>query len=661
MKKLSIILLALFALNSHARLDRTDVAQLPQNYVKNPGAELGLSFAGEYDDGAVSEPVDCSAGTSASSLTASSTGALAQRFSYNLTTTAADNQGEGFALDVHVEDADINGTVTLSADIDVDSSYVGGKVKVFLYDVDNAAFIDSRSTDIVNANPTIYGDGKINLTYDLNGADDYRVCFHVATTDTAATVLKVDNILMTGGAGITGPPATDWVSFTPTGSWTTNTTYTGQWRRNGDSIDLRYALALTGAPTSASLTLNLPTALTVDTNKVLNGDRIGQAHYFDNGVGHDLLYVRHVSGTLAVMEKGPGGDAVNATSPITWASGDELKVQIDGLPISNWSSNIALSNATEFLISHVLVNGSHVSGTPDALGEYRGLIKDSGTRTATVNAPTGGYLPTAADGMQINGSFNFASAGVSGQPNRWEIFVGKNKVVRPLWYSGTGRTGNVAVDSRTISTTHYGTSFEYDPTTGVAIIDAIDQDSTITTRLAGRKIATGGATEPLDSSTVYFDLVVSEKALAHGFDTNAGATIELHTGSGHGSTGTKVRTFSTIKTNDGRGAMELTQSGTNGDSVEILQKGVYSINYFDRRGTASTSAIGFGKNATRTTDVNSLSESTLLTYIISNLTGESIQVHWQGELNVGDVITPQTNAVPDDTSNSVRFIMTKID
>lgn len=104
-----IVLLGLFAFNSHAALDRTDLARYPTNYVKNPGAELGLTFAGEYDDGAVSEPVDCTGGTSASSLAASSSTPLSGRFSYALTTTAADNQGEGFALDITVDEADKNG------------------------------------------------------------------------------------------------------------------------------------------------------------------------------------------------------------------------------------------------------------------------------------------------------------------------------------------------------------------------------------------------------------------------------------------------------------------------------------------------------------------------------------------------------------------------
>lgn len=61
-----------------------------------------------------------------------------------------------------------------------------------------------------------------------------------------------------------------WTAFTPTGSWIANTTYTGMWRRIGDSIQVQARLALAGAPTSATLTVNIPSGLTIDTAKLLS-------------------------------------------------------------------------------------------------------------------------------------------------------------------------------------------------------------------------------------------------------------------------------------------------------------------------------------------------------------------------------------------------------
>lgn len=64
-------------------------------------------------------------------------------------------------------------------------------------------------------------------------------------------------------------PAT-WTSFTPTGAWSTNTTYTGKWKRLGNLIHLQVGIALAGAPTTATLTVNLPTGIVVDTASIVH-------------------------------------------------------------------------------------------------------------------------------------------------------------------------------------------------------------------------------------------------------------------------------------------------------------------------------------------------------------------------------------------------------
>ena len=63
----------------------------------------------------------------------------------------------------------------------------------------------------------------------------------------------------------TAAPPT-WTSFTPTGTWTTNTTYTGWHFANGKELTIRYRLALSGAPNATFLNLNIPGGFTVDTS-----------------------------------------------------------------------------------------------------------------------------------------------------------------------------------------------------------------------------------------------------------------------------------------------------------------------------------------------------------------------------------------------------------
>lgn len=69
------------------------------------------------------------------------------------------------------------------------------------------------------------------------------------------------------GSGMTGIA---FATFTPTGSWTSNATYTGGYSRLGEYMFMSIKIACTGAPAGGGgLSVNLPTGFTMDTGKVL--------------------------------------------------------------------------------------------------------------------------------------------------------------------------------------------------------------------------------------------------------------------------------------------------------------------------------------------------------------------------------------------------------
>lgn len=90
-----------------------------------------------------------------------------------------------------------------------------------------------------------------------------------------------------GATGISGTTSTTWASYTPTGNWVTNTTYTGMYRRVGDSLDLRARILLSGTP-SGLISITIPSDLTIDTSKLLTaattGDVLGSGVTVDVGV-----------------------------------------------------------------------------------------------------------------------------------------------------------------------------------------------------------------------------------------------------------------------------------------------------------------------------------------------------------------------------------------
>jgi len=144
---------------------------------------------------------------------------------------------------------------------------------------------------------------------------------------------------------------TPWVAFTPTGSWTTNVTYAGFWRRVGDTVQVRGQITFAGDSDATALTLNLPTGMTMDTAKLSSGlvtqNILGVITYFDDSdvtFSGDIRYststvvgARWISNNDGAIKGTFQSTATGAsTSPIAaYASGDFIQYNISS-PIANW-------------------------------------------------------------------------------------------------------------------------------------------------------------------------------------------------------------------------------------------------------------------------------------------------------------------------------------
>lgn len=144
---------------------------------------------------------------------------------------------------------------------------------------------------------------------------------------------------------------TPWQDFTPTGTWVTNATYQGKWRRTGDSIEIQYYLTVAGAPTATGLDFDIPgsSSWTIDTAKLFgstNHRSLGFLNVTDVNVsgfyGGGVMYVSNtrlrpltyaVSGVIVGMNS-----AMSNTAPFTWASGDYLYMRVWPIPITNFSA-----------------------------------------------------------------------------------------------------------------------------------------------------------------------------------------------------------------------------------------------------------------------------------------------------------------------------------
>lgn len=139
----------------------------------------------------------------------------------------------------------------------------------------------------------------------------------------------------------------EWETFTPTGQLTTNTTYTGKRRREGDSWRLRMRMTFSGANTQGDIRFNIPDSQTLDTSKALGGNNMlyGSAIFSDSSVGPEVLlgFAFPISDAIDIrfMDESPASSHYtnladsNANFPVAIASGDFVEIDVL-IPITGW-------------------------------------------------------------------------------------------------------------------------------------------------------------------------------------------------------------------------------------------------------------------------------------------------------------------------------------
>lgn len=221
------------------------------------------------------------------------------------------------------------------------SASVASAFKVAVYNV-------TDSTEVATTAVTIPG-GMFEAKgfFIPEASDTYAIRVTQLTNGTATCDL--DDVYVGELPVRYGQAVTDWQTWTPTGSWTSNTTYTGQYRRVGDSIVCLVKAQLSGAPNAVSLTINIPSGLSIDTSKMLASvsHSIGVGTLLEAGVQNRTCTAAYTgsSNSISVMIQGSGGaytndiSGISATNPHTWKSGDNIAVEFS-VPIVGWSSNV---------------------------------------------------------------------------------------------------------------------------------------------------------------------------------------------------------------------------------------------------------------------------------------------------------------------------------
>lgn len=142
---------------------------------------------------------------------------------------------------------------------------------------------------------------------------------------------------------------TEWSAFTPAGTWN-NSTYTGFWRRDGDSLEVRVRIVTTGTPTDVALATTVPMSLSIDTTKcpITAGPlsyNVGTILACDAGTQyyHGIMLPSTSTSILTLIYNASstyvnGTSSASATLPFSVVSGDHFYMHYK-IPISGWTTN----------------------------------------------------------------------------------------------------------------------------------------------------------------------------------------------------------------------------------------------------------------------------------------------------------------------------------
>jgi hypothetical protein len=326
-----------------------------KNYLVDLFDGTSLTGINRYADAAAATPVDGTGGTpSITAAALNTTTPLRGTSSQRLSKPAANEQGEGWAIDFTLDRADFEGgrPVYISFRYKTSTNYVNNDVRVFVYDRDGAVLLNVLALN---------SDGSIGKSDDSTfyagvftptpGNNDYRLIFHLASTNALAWDLDLIDLSVSPQSLVPGAIVQDLGTET----WAdnqANATTSVKVLRFGSTVRAIGRTTFTGAM-SGGFTLTIPAAYAPSSRYDLpTNDRfeLGQVTLRDTGTGFSFGRAVLVSSTAIDIFSGTTYSALSSTVPFTWANGDYINFDLSW-EVSGWSATAALSTSEALLSS----------------------------------------------------------------------------------------------------------------------------------------------------------------------------------------------------------------------------------------------------------------------------------------------------------------------
>lgn len=268
--------------------------------------------------------------------------------------------GQGISTDFTVDRARLGAPLRISFNYATSTAFANGDLTVWIYDKTNKKVIQPDNFSIQNSGSTLTDliSNEWVGTFQTNwSSSDYRLVFHVSTTNTSAWVLMLDNVSIGPQIVPLGLAGSGWQSYIPTlttpgGAITLNATGAtapfGFWRQIGDSIEVVAGFkngsggAATG--TAGIARLSLPAGITIDTNKATSTGSflysVGEGSFFPISSNFNPSSAVSYNGGVLQLTKPATATSYALTDLVANA---EMRISAK-FPVLGWNSNTAVSD-----------------------------------------------------------------------------------------------------------------------------------------------------------------------------------------------------------------------------------------------------------------------------------------------------------------------------
>lgn len=432
-----------------------------------------------YADAAATSPVDGTGGSPNVTFAASSSSPLRGVYSGLFTKDAANRQGQGTSVDFTLDNAEKGELFSFRFDAEASSAFANGDVRVYVYDVTNAALLPGYF-------PVSPGSSEVQGYFLATTSTSYRFILHVASTNASAWTLKIDNVKIGPFEYLSGPTISDYIaadtSLITTQGFGTPTWNFYHYKIVGDMIHVNFEFT-SGTATAVEARVGLPSGLTAKINT-----SVWPSGYLYNNNGGSPVLVGAESNNAYVTFNDPANFATKFNGTSVATSGWVLSAKFC-VPVNQYSANTQLAKRElDEFVFNTSTNASSSDTTSFGYGASGNLI---GSITANINRRVRFQKPVLPTD-RITIELDVSGTGQWVELGNTPADLTNGRYIRTYHNENTTTYG---ISIREISTTDYDVVFgEYRATSGATFGSAGDAWSQVPdARWRVRKVSSGAS------------------------------------------------------------------------------------------------------------------------------------------------------------------------